>query len=451
MTQTVEEKSTPSIGQYLWPVWLVPGVTRANGLALYFGAFMTMGLLVFVAVATPFVMNIYLNIPLSEQGRVAGDLAVWNEITLLLVFPLFGIMADRMGRRQLYGFGLVVMALAYYLYPTATGITELTVYRVIYAVGIGAATAMLGTIVADYPQEKSRGKLVATIGVLNGIGILLISVAMGGHLAEFFVERGADEFVAGRYKHTIIAVLCLITAVVVATGLKKGTPAPRESRPSLWELAWAGFGEARNPRVALSYAAGFIARSDLVLVGTFTVLWGTTAAISQGLGEVEAVKKGAIIFGVVQGAALVWMPVMGWMLDRMNRVTGMIVSMGLTGLGFLSVWFVDDPLSAESRLFFIFLGIGQASAFMGATTLLGQEAPMAKRGVVVGMFNIMGAIGIFFSTGIGGRLFDAVKPAAPFALIGALSLMVMVAAIVIRFVSPGPQHSEIKSGASIGH
>jgi MFS family permease len=71
--------------------------------------------------------------------------------------------------------------------------------------------------------------------------------------------------------------------------------------------------------------------------------------------------------------------------------------------------------------FFILLGIGQISAFLGAQTIIGKEAPEAVRGSVIGLFNFFGAVGILVLTGIGGWLFDHVGPWAPFFLVGVLN------------------------------
>ena len=98
---------------------------------------------------------------------------------------------------------------------------------------------------------------------------------------------------------------------------------------------------------------------------------------------------------------------------------------------------VDDPLARESIPLFILLGVGQISAFFGATTLISQEAPKLSRGAVVGAFNTCGAIGILVAGGLGGRLFDAIAPAAPFVLIGILNACVMLFAIVVRIKAPG--------------
>lgn len=420
-----------------WFIDLAPGVTRINFVTLLYSAFTCIGLLAFVGISTPYVLNVYLKIPLEQQGQITGDLAAWNEIALLAVFGPCGILADRIGRTQVYTIGFIFMGIAYALYPFAENVGQLTAYRVIYAVGIGAATAMLQTITADYPGETSRGKSVAFIGTMNGLGVIVLSLGLGG-LMKSFVGMGATSENAGYYAHFIVAGLCLISAIVVSVGLRKGTLVQREERPSTRELIFSGITEARNPRIALAYASAFIARGDLVVVGTFTNLWGTTAGIAAGLDPAEATAKGRILFATASLAGLVWLPLMGIMLDRMNRVTGTLVCMTLAALGFLFTDMVDDPLDKSSLIFFAFLGVGQISAFAGATTLIGQEAPLAKRGAVVGMFNISGAIGILFSTAVGGRLYDAIGPHAVFELVGGLAAAAALFAAWVRWRAPGP-------------
>jgi MFS family permease len=152
----------------------------------------------------------------------------------------------------------------------------------------------------------------------------------------------------------------------------------------------------------------------------------------------SGVAAGRLAFVTASGAALIWLPVVGFILDRINRVTGTAICMTLTAIGFLSTLFMDNPIAPESRLLWVLVGIGNISAFAGATTLVSAEAPAAKRGVVVGMFNMMGVIGILVSSGIGGRLFDSVSPAAPFVLIGGLSALVAIFAVFVRFTAPGP-------------
>lgn len=425
-------------GLHFGPVWLVPGVTTLNAWSLALAAYTTIGLLTFVATATPYVLNANLGIPQSDQGQYTGDLQLLNEIVLLLVFAPAGILADRIGRRGVFAAGLFAMGVAYVLYPLATSIFELSVYRAIYAVGIGLATGMLGTIIADYPQDISRGKMVAMIGVLNGIGVVTVTFTIA-RLPGILADAGYAPLDAGRYAHWVAAGFCFLSALVVGLGLQKGAPLKKgETKPPLKELLLAGFVEAKNLRIALAYACGFIARSDLVVLGTFTTLWGATAGIEAGLDPARAAAKGAQIFGTASLAALIWLPIIGAIVDRMNRVSGVTLCLVIAVIGFMSTVFIGDPLDRASLPLFALLGVGQISAFLGATVLISQEAPRRSRGAVVGMFNVFGAIGIIVSVGVGGRLFDAVAPSAPFVFIGLLTCVVVVLALIVRVKAPGP-------------
>jgi MFS family permease len=429
--------SASSPPRKFWFVRLADDVSRTNFGTLLYAAFTAIGLLAFIGVGTPYVLNVYLKVPAGEQGQISGDLAAWTEVALLLVFAPAGILADRIGRRQVFAVGFVFMAIAYALYPFAGSVAELTGYRVIYALGIGLATAMLQTVVADYPANVSRGKATALVGTLNGLGVIVLTVGLGG-LMRTFVQRGSTPEMAGYITHFIVASLCFVSAIVVATGLKKGTGVIREERLPIRQLVTSGFSAARNPRVALAYACAFIARGDLVVIGTFVNLWGTNAAIAAGMDPAAASAKGRLLFAAATGAGLVWLPVMGYMLDKVNRVTGTIICMTLAALGFLFTDMVEDPLAKESLIFFILLGIGQISAFVGAATLIGQEAPKESRGAVVGLFNMSGAVGILFCTAVGGRLYDSVGPHAVFELVGTLSVLVVIYALWVRWKAPGP-------------
>ena len=433
-----ENKNADSEGINVGFLWMVPGITRGNLYAFLYTAFSTIGLLTFISVATTLVLNTHLKIPTDQQGTISGQLVFWTEITQILLFGVVGVMADRLGRSHLLAIGMVVMGLAYLFYPFAESITELTFYRVLYAVGLGTATGMLATITTDYPQDRSRGKLVAVGGIFNGMGVILV-IALVGAMPIMLVKAGYDEITASYYTHFMAFGLCLIGAVVAWFGLKRGVPVRREEALPWAKLAVSGLKEAKNPRIALAYAAAFVARGDLVILGTFSILWGATAAIDQGMDPAEAVSKGRLIFVIASSAAMLWIPVMAPFMDRCNRVTTMLICMLLGSVGYMSVWFVDDPLNlATAWPFFALLGIGQISTFLGAQTLIGQEAPRSHRGAVVGIFNTSGAIGILVSSLLGGYLFDKIAPAAPFVLIGVMNLMVAFLAIYIRIKSPGP-------------
>ncbi|MCC5793111.1 MAG: MFS transporter [Chromatiales bacterium] len=422
------------------PIWLVPGVSRLNARIFIFAAYMTIGLLVYNSIGVPYLLQQVLNVPVSDQGRIIGDLQFLSEIILLLTFGPAGILADRIGRRQVYAIGLGFMGLGYVMLPLSSTLTELFIWRGVLGLGIALATGMLATVIADYPQDRSRRAMVAAIGILNGLGVVTVALTLG-RLPNILVS-GYDftPEAAGRATFWLVAGLCFLVAIAVARGLQPGTPVKSEDRLPVRELAVSGIVEGiRNPRIALAYASAFVARADLVILGSFLVLWGQVAGIERGMDTAAASAAGSRLFFVASLAALLWLPILAWMLRRFNRVTGVAFCMAITAAAYGSMILVGDPLAPSAVGWFVFLGIGQISAFLGSTVLIGFEAPPKSRGAVVGVFNIFGAIGILIGVAVGGRVFDAIAPWAPFMFVCIIATLCVIMAVIVRIVSPGSE------------
>ncbi len=421
----------------LGPIELAAGITKFNTIAFLYGDFAAIGLLVFINIGQVYVLNENLNIPRSEQGTISGDLQFFNEIIILAVIGIFGVLSDRIGRRTVMAFGIAMIGVSYILYPLADSVADLYFYRVFYAIGVAAATVLLTVIVHDYVKESSRGKLVAASGVMGGLGTIII-VAGSRRLPGLFQDAGADNLAAGQYAHWVIAAIAFISALVIWLGLAKGAPTKREDQPPIGELLRIGLHEAKNPRVALSYGTAFVARGDMVIMGTFLVLWGTIAGGEQGLDTAEALERGALLYLQALSASLPFTVVLFFLLDRFNRVTVVSIGNFLATAGFLSMGLIDDPLGSGLYPLFALLGIGQISCFLSSQALIGQEANDIQRGSVIGVFSFLGAVGILVASIVGGRLFDAVGSSSPFIMVGCATGILFIASVIVRVKSPGP-------------
>jgi MFS family permease len=430
----------------LGPIVLAPNVLPRHGVAFMGAAFLSIGLMTFIAIGQTYILNEHLRIPESQQGAISGNLVFWTEIVTLLFFMPAGILIDRISRRSIYAVGFLLLAATYILYPLAESVGDLYLYRFIYGLGVVAVAGALSTVLVDYPAEQSRGKLVAMVGVLSGLGIVFTNQGFGA-LPEILIGNGFSGEEAGRTTHFIVAALCVAAAVLVGLGLKAGIPIRREERPSVRQLFISGFSQARNPRIALAYSAAFIARGDQSVNATFLILWGTLAGKAAGMDSAEAVMNGTLIFVIAQISALVWAPILGPLLDRIDRVTALAICMVLAAIGNLSLVLLDDPLADIGIVFFILLGIGQISVFLGAQSLIGQEAPHNKRGSVLGAFNISGAVGILLITSTGGRLFDAIDPRAPFVVVGVINVLLFFASLYVRLKASPPPDSAGRADA----
>ena len=414
----------------LGPIDLGPGVTTANGWAFLLTMFFVGILAPFINFAQPYILTEHLEIPINEQGVVSGDLAFWTEVVMILLAGVMGAWSDTMGRRLVFALGLAGVALSYVLYPFATSYEELLSYRLIYAVGMAAIGAMTIAIMAEYPANQSRGKLSASVGILSTLGVMFV-VAVLAPLPARFVIGGATAIEAGRYTYWITAGIAIIGMVFTWFGLSKLKTA-RNTALSLMQRLRIGFTAARNnPRIALSYGAAFIGRTDLVVVVIFLSLWITHVSLEQGMTSEEALIQAGIIFGLMQGAGILFMPIMGFLVDRINRVVAVALATGLALVGYLWLGLLDQPMGVQAYPAAVILGMGQASAILTAMALVGQEVSETDTGAVSGLFTLFGAIGILLATKIGGLLFDGWMPGAPFIITGLANGVILIAALAM--------------------
>lgn len=425
------DQSGTDVTRRFGPVHLLSGVTPAHVTVFLFADFITIGFVAFVNISQAYLMNAKLGIPEAQQGTISGDLGLWSEVTVIAMVWLFGMLADHSGRRVVMAGGLAILGSSYIFYPFSESATHLLLARLIYAVGVAATTAMLTVIVHDYPQERSRGKLVVASGICGGLGAATIGAA-GGSLPPIFVGLGSSEIDAGYYMNWGAAAVCILTALIVAAWSYPGVPGVSTARSSLRQTAVAGLRAAREPRVSIAYLSAFAARGDMVIGGTFLVLWGTLAGQAQGLETAAAVREGTLLFVIFTSMSLVWAPVMGWALDRFDRVSVLAAGAALATIGFAAVGFIDDPLDPSVKPVFVLMGIGQASCFFASQALIGQVAPLADRGAVIGAFSASGAVGVLIATGVGGRLFDALGPGSPFLMVAFATGALAFGAAAIR-------------------
>ena len=91
---------------------------------------------------------------------------------------LFGWLGDRLGRRRVYLFTLTLMAIGAVgsaLSLPIGGLSTLTVlilWRFALGVGVGGDYPLSATIMSEYSNVRSRGRLVASVFALQGFGLL---------------------------------------------------------------------------------------------------------------------------------------------------------------------------------------------------------------------------------------------------------------------------------------
>jgi len=422
-------------GIRIGPLEMRPGVSHRHVLTLFFVSYFGIAMMNSVGIMQAYLFNEILKIPPDQQGALTGTLLVVQELVVILLVGLAGAVSDRVGRPPVFAVGFLLLALGYCLYPLASGDFEtvrweLVFFRLFIASGVACINVMLSSVANDYPVDRTRAKMIAGVFMFNGVGIATLPRLIGG-LPQMFIEMGIDPVWAGRYAYWCLAGTCTMLALVLLWGLKPGAMTKTKEREPLLATLKIGFAAARMPRVALGYAAAFVSRADLAVVSQFLTLWLVREGMEQGMTPAEATVKATLFYIVIQAFALPWAAVFGILLDRIDRLKGLMIGMGVAFGGYASLGFLEDPLSFEMYIAAAFVGAGEMSANISATSLIGKEAPDKGRGAVLGLFSLFGAVGIMVVGLVGGWLFDNWKPVGPFLYMAASNAVLVVAALLV--------------------
>ena len=433
MNDSTETSKTniDAMGLKFGPILLMPDIERRHLFTLFFGAFFGIASMSFVNVIGPLMFSI-LDVPQDETGGLAGTLTAVQEIVVILVIGAFGALSDKTGRRLIYSMGFFLLGVGYFLYPLASNTTELIIFRVFVALGCAANTVMLPTVANDYVHESTRGKLIATTSILNGLGLVLI-IGTFRKLPGNFGDMGFDNILSGQYTAWVATVMCLIVSCVLFFNLKKGSPAQVSKKEPYLATLKVAFQAARNPRVALAYAAGVVSRGDLSVVSTFFSLWLFNEATTQGLSQGDAFKMATGFYVTVQAFAIPGAVLINFFIDKVDRVAALAIAMFIAAVGYLYLGFIENPLTSQMYFGAALLGLGEIFANISAISLIGSVAPVKGRGAVIGGFSFFGAVGILTVAIVGGYLFDNVSPTAPFTMVGFANICLLTIALLLLF------------------
>ena len=111
-------------------------------------------------------------------------------VAAAIMTPLTGVLADRMGRRRLFGAAVIGFTLASMLCGAATSLTQLVVFRALQgALGASLVPLSQAVLLDTYPKEK-HGSAMALWGMGVMVGPIL-GPTLGGYLTEYYSWRWA--------------------------------------------------------------------------------------------------------------------------------------------------------------------------------------------------------------------------------------------------------------------
>ncbi|MFF8274648.1 MFS transporter [Streptomyces lateritius] len=310
---------------------------------------------------------------LASTASVAGP--------ALLAMPLASLMGSR-GRRP----GLV---LAYLVGALGAGVVVLGAVvdnfplLLVGLVGFGAgSSANLAArfAAADLAPPDRRGRAISTVVWATTIGAVLgpnVAAPAGESVAGFGVPATAGPFVWA-------AGVFLIAAGVVSLLLR---PDPLLTARALSGPAGSEEAAGRSLRAGLK-AVRESSRARLALVtvtvshtAMVSIMSMTPVALSHHGAGIQLI--GLVISGHIAGM-YAFSPVMGWLSDRLGRLSVIGLAVGLLSVAALLAG-TAGPSHARTAAGLFVLGLGWSAGLVSGSALLTDSVPQAARAAVQGL------------------------------------------------------------------
>ncbi|GGU88941.1 putative MFS-type transporter YdeG [Streptomyces litmocidini] len=355
---------------------------------------------------------------LASTASVAGS--------ALVAMPLATLMASR-GRRT----GLV---LAYLLAALGAGVVVLGAVLgnfpllLVGLVGFGAgSSANLAArfAAADLAEPDRRARAISTVVWATTIGAVLgpnVAAPAGKSVADLGVPATAGPFVWA-------AGVFVLAAAVVAVLLR---PDPLLTARA---LSAAGTGEAEEGR-SLRAGMDAVRKSPRARIALVTIAGSHTAMVSiMSMTPVALTRHGADIqlIGLVISGHITGMyafsPLMGWLSDRLGRLSVIGLAVGLIGTAAL-VAGTAGPSHGRIALGLFVLGLGWSAGLVSGSALLTDSVPQAARAAVQGLSDFV----MNTAAGIGGLAAGLIVSQAGYGPLNAIAacLLLPMAALALR-------------------
>jgi MFS family permease len=439
------------------------GVSTSSFLAFLFSAMMAIAGLVFINADQTYVMVDILDYPRDQVGTAAGNLVFGDELVSMMMVSAWGALSDKIARRWIFAIGLALMGLGTALHPWATCVfpegpasffTSLLAFRLLFAVGGSASTAMLTAFIGDYSRENSRSKVAGITGFCTGVGALFAALVLS-RLPTFFmrdsnlVPGGLCDVPNGGA--TLVITFAITGALLVCASIIAAiflVPAPDlfdgpHRRLPLGKRMQIGLSAMLHPLIALAYASGFVARADSIALTLFISPWVDNYLTAKGLCPPPdpkvlircqpAKKLASTLMSVAHTSMLVGAPLFGVLADRIGSVNSICISAGVGLLAFSLLSSLPAPNTTLAYASMGLAGLADIGMIVTSMSLMASVSSAQHRGALAGVYSFFGALGIIVTSKVGGWLFDQVRETASFWVVSIASGIVFISSLLTMY------------------
>jgi MFS family permease len=350
----------------------------------------------------------------DDPARIGMAMGIYGLTQAILQIP-FGMASDRLGRKRVIIFGLLVFAAGSFVAAWAPTLDWLVVGRSLQ--GAGAVSAAVTALLADQTRDEVRTKAMALVGASIGLMFAVSLVAAPMLVAQIGL--------AGLFAVTGALALGCIAVVAWWT-----PPEPLQHK----NLPRGRLSEVLNHGGLLRLDVGVF-----VLHAVQLAMWVALPALLVQAGLPKQAHWHVYLPAVL--ASFVVMGATLFPLERRGYLRAVFLgSIGLVALVQMGLFLAAGQPSVgalAALLFVFFCGFNVLEA--SQPSMASRIAPPHARGAALGVYNTLQSLGFFAGGAVGGWMAKNVGAQGLFATCAGLMLVWLVVAWPMR--APRPRNS----------
>ena len=397
---------------------MTPAERRASGtLASIYGLRM-LGLFFILPVFSVYAQHL----PHGHDKFLVGlALGIYGLTQAIMQIP-FGLASDRLGRKPVMVFGLVLFAIGSFVAGASDNLYLIIIGRAIQ--GSGAISAAISAMIADSTREQHRTKAMAMVGMTIGFSFIL-SLVLGPPIYHAISVPGMLDL-------TGILALAAIAVVIWVV-----PPAPLTTHSEEIEGHWAHavFTPALLKLDFSIFVVNFLQVSMFVVVPVALVQYAGIPLLHHWMVYLPV----TLISFAVAIPGIIWAEKYGYMKPVF---VGSVALLVLTMLGFAAGY--KHPLALIAALFCFFLAFNVMEALL--PSLVSRTAPPNRKGLALGIYNTGQSLGLFAGGAVGGLLAQYTSKEGVFLVAAALAAVWLIVAATLQ--PPPKRHKPAEADAT---
>lgn len=315
---------------------------------------------------------------------------------------LFGRIADRLGRRRIYGWEVIILAVGAVASACSPNVWWLLAFRAILGIGIGGDYPVSATIMSEYANKANRGRMVSLVFAMQGAGLVV-----GPALAIGLLSTGMSHDLVWR----LLLAFGAIPGLAVFYLRRRISETPRFLLAQMEAREHERRARRAGRKVGLR---GVLADRRLLrwLIGASVtwflfdiVYYGNTIASPLIVAKVEPhaslIAQTSLTLAIFAVAALPAYLLAAATIDRIGRKFMQVFGFGMMALAFFLLWALPGA-TTDVALFLMLFGATYFFAEFGPNTTTfvypAEIFPVRVRTTSHGIAAAAGKIGAFIGT-----------------------------------------------------